>query len=1091
MSNRSYTRTVSRGTIVKDSGPYEAVVVNNLDVKYMGSLEVEILRYTGAGNTPEKSGETYTVRYLSPFYGTTSSKGLKPNDGYANTQKSYGFWAVPPDVGTKVLVIFAEGNPNYGYWIGCIQDDYMNFMVPDGRASTERTTSITPQNLIGSKLPVGEYNKLLETGELVDPTLFNKPYNKDFTSVLEVQGLITDEVRGLTTSSARRDIPSMVFGISTPGPADKRIGNPRHEAGTAGKKANIAYNRLGGSSFVMDDGDDKFVRKTHAEDGPPVYVNREAGETGGDESIPQNELLRFRTRTGHQILLHNSEDLIYIANSRGTAWIELSSDGKIDIHAQDSISVMSDNDINFTAERDFNVEAGRNINMRATARYSDDQQYLDSKECGRIQLESRYDTNVLVEKDYKLSVKGNSDVVVDLNSAILVKKDHHLHVNRKIYQRSDASTHESSGQSWFRTSEKNINDKSLETYFNTNKNFNNDTNENYKSYITGDADTKIIGNKYDTVEGQAHLQCSTNVRVSAATEVTIDTLDIHLQSGNSTNIVGGNKIAGDATKIFWNSGQSVSGGPTSSAATAQSAVKAADPLDADTVTPLTTVVLPFTFPGAEAPVPYESILTRAPQHEPWQHHENLNPLAFKKEQTDREEPGALPVGDRIVTPDTFAKNKSSNSSSQTVINSGTRGNPAFDQTGDANITNGTEAQGPVQNYGGDIQVDVNRGNPNNPTQRFFVGDGELATITSKSGKSAQVAKLFQKNFQGFIDDLEATGYKIKTLLGYAKRTTVSGKSFSIHASGGAIDINPPNPVMNTYPNGFFSPRPANAPMTDMPANTLQLANKHGLGWGGAWSSIDDAMHFSTYKSEGGAFSFRKGFIPLAPDAAREDEVPPKPENAIEIQDDPPNIDDSIPVGEQDADRAPAAPAAEETTESGQVSSPADDQGEDTSDQPSSGLIYAIGDSHTNYIANVSGFINLATDGRSATASSNDAAVDSVQPNSTVLLSLGNNDHWRSPSQIVSRVNDIVSRLQAKGVKVIYMTYPALDLSASSKYSNYTQNYNDVRNALASGVNADSKVGFSYSEINPRDAMLIHATSAAYTRIGNEVKAQAL
>ena len=884
MSNRSYRRTTARQNIIKDSGPYEAVVVNNLDVKYMGSLEVEILKYSGAGNTPEKSGETFNVRYLSPFYGSTPNKGIKANDGYANTQKSYGIWAVPPDVGTKVLVIFAEGNPNYGYWIGCIQDDYMNFMVPDGRASTERTTEVTPQNLKGAKLPVGEYNKKLETGELVDPTLFNKPYNKDFTSLLEVQGLLRDEARGTTTSSARRDIPSMVFGWNTPGPLDKRQGAPYHSVGTAGKKANVPYSRLGGSSFVMDDGDDKFVRKTHAEDGPPLYVNREAGETGGDETIPQNELVRLRTRTGHQILLHNSEDLIYIGNSRGTAWIEITSDGKIDIHSQDSISVMSDNDINFTAERDFNVEAGRNINMKATARWSDEQHYLDNKESGRIQLESKWDTNIHVSHDYKLTVKGNSDVVVDLDSNKTVKKDYHLHSNRKIYQRSDAATHESSGHSWYRTSDSNIYDQAEGIHFLKNTGFNSRTDGTSTSYITGDT----------------HLISKSNIRLETPTEFTVKSgIDIHLESANSTNILGGNLLAGDATEIHWNSGKSVSGGNPS---IALSAVKAANPLDADRVNPLTTVVLPYVFPGADKPVPYESILTRAPQHEPWAHHENLNPQAFKKEETDREDPGALPVGDRIVTPDTFAKNKGSITSSRTVLNSGSGGNPAFDFTGDGQLVNGTEAQGGISSYPGDIQIDTSRGNPDDLTQRFFVGDGELAEIvTSKRGLKTMVAAAFQTNFQGFIDDLEATGYEIKSLGGYCKRSTVSGGSFSVHASGGAIDINPPNPVFNTYPNGFYSPRPANAPMTDMPANTLELANKHGLGWGGAWRSIDDAMHFSAAKNEGGAFQIRKGFIPIGGEnAQREDEVPAVTETGADTQD-PSDIDDSNLPGEQFAD----------------------------------------------------------------------------------------------------------------------------------------------------------------------------------------------
>ena len=95
MSQGSYTRSSSKVTEVYDSGPYEAVIVNHLDTKYMGGLEVEIIRYTGAGGTPERSGQLMNVRYLSPFYGVTPTAGLQANDGYENTQKSYGMWMVP------------------------------------------------------------------------------------------------------------------------------------------------------------------------------------------------------------------------------------------------------------------------------------------------------------------------------------------------------------------------------------------------------------------------------------------------------------------------------------------------------------------------------------------------------------------------------------------------------------------------------------------------------------------------------------------------------------------------------------------------------------------------------------------------------------------------------------------------------------------------------------------------------------------------------------------------------------------------------------------------------------------------------------
>src|SRR6056300_71640 len=844
----TYTRSTRELPPIKAGVPYEAVVVNNLDVNTMGTLEVELLNYTSAGNLPERSGQLETVRYLSPFYGATPSAGLTENDGYEYTQKSYGFWAVPPDVGTKCLVIFAEGNKNFGYWIGCIQDDYMNFMIPDGRAATSLTTENTPEHLKGAKLPVGEYNKLVETGEKVDPTLFNKPYNKDFTQVLEVQGLLLDEARGTTTSSARRDFPSMVFGWSTPGPRDKRKKSPKFEIGPDGKKVELPYNRLGGSSIVMDDGDERFVRETHAEDGPPRYVNKGANYPGGDETIPQNELFRIRTRTGHQILLHNSEDLIYISNSRGTAWIELTSDGKIDIHADDSISVMSNQDINFTAERDFNIDAGRNINMRAQARYSDGQKTYDGLECGRIQIESKYDTNILVGETYRRNVLGTSNIKVEEDEYVSIKGNYHK-TSGNIFDTSKGGFHQKSAHTFYRESASNINDLATGSYFNKAEGIN----------LTSLADTKILSAaNFDTI-----TQGAQHTTVSGAFDIQSDSQ--HFEAASGINMLGGTAIAGDATKISWNTGKAVAG---EAATTALSATAATEAKPADYVTPLTQIVLPYTFPGSQDTVPYESILTRAPQHEPWPMHENMDPVGLKPEQTDRESPGQLSPSDRILTPDTFTKSKSNIQQSSQVL--GSSGTNDYGTTGDGAIINGEVV--PPENVPGsnelryieNFEIDTTRGD-GSYCNRFFKGDGPLGTITSKKrGLTAQVAEIWVPNFQGFIDALEDSGYEIKTLLGYCKRKIGNSSRYSTHASGAAIDINPPNPVRNTSPNGLLSPRPPDAPKTDMPAGVGELAKQFGLGWGGAWTRIDDAMHFSTAANEGGNYRFPAGIIPQGP-----------------------------------------------------------------------------------------------------------------------------------------------------------------------------------------------------------------------------------
>jgi len=392
-------------------GPFLASVVSHQDPTYMGILEVEILRPSGSTQSGSQ-GQLHQVRYLSPFYGVTklADTNTDPNaNNFTNSQQSYGMWFVPPDVGTTVVVIFIDGDPKRGFWMGCVADDNMNFMLP-GIPATQNTVETTPGDNnpdphLG-RAPTGEYNKLIDGNNAPgDPEALKKPQHPLY-AILQNQGLSLDDIRGLTTSSARRETPSMVFGVSTPGPLDKRAGARR---GTQGKKEyeikSAPLSRLGGSSFVMDDGDDKFIRMTKANAGPPAYESVEALPDGqkpaGDQTLPHNELVRIRTRTGHQILLHNSEDLIYIANAAGTAWIELSSMGKIDIFAADSISVHTQSDMNFYADRDVNIEAGRNINMKSKT---------------RTQLETMGDLNVLVGGNYKVNVVGDYiNVLKDFN----------------------------------------------------------------------------------------------------------------------------------------------------------------------------------------------------------------------------------------------------------------------------------------------------------------------------------------------------------------------------------------------------------------------------------------------------------------------------------------------------------------------------------------------------------------------------------------------------------------------------------------------------------------------------------------------------
>jgi hypothetical protein len=316
-------------------------------------------------------------------------------------------WFTPPDIGVTVMVIFVDGKRSDGYYIGCIPSRFGNSMIPAIGGTTVADPSPDEKKRYSTKqpLPTAEVNRRandLDKSTAVDK--IKRAVHPIADRFLE-QGLIEDDVRGVSTSTVRRDIPNMVFGILSPGPLDKRDGAKKSFIGRKDSKTKtpVAVSRLGGTQFIMDDGDDRYQRKTHASKGPVKYADILEGEKG-DANIPYNEYFRVRTRTGHQILLHNSEDLIYIGNARGTSWIEMTSNGKIDIYAEDSVSIHTGTDLNIRADRDINLEAGRNINMRAAT--------------GKFHVDVATNLELVIGANGLITTKGNLDINTTGNNAI-------------------------------------------------------------------------------------------------------------------------------------------------------------------------------------------------------------------------------------------------------------------------------------------------------------------------------------------------------------------------------------------------------------------------------------------------------------------------------------------------------------------------------------------------------------------------------------------------------------------------------------------------------------------------------------------------
>jgi hypothetical protein len=77
-----------------------------------------------------------------------------------------------------------------------------------------------------SSVPVAELNRRayaddLENGTEVDKV--RKPVHPFANHLLE-EGTLEDDIRGVSYTTSRRNVPSSVYGILTPGPLDRRDG---------------------------------------------------------------------------------------------------------------------------------------------------------------------------------------------------------------------------------------------------------------------------------------------------------------------------------------------------------------------------------------------------------------------------------------------------------------------------------------------------------------------------------------------------------------------------------------------------------------------------------------------------------------------------------------------------------------------------------------------------------------------------------------------------------------------------------------------------------------------------------------------------
>lgn len=405
-----YIRTEDEPGSRIDPGPHIGIVKHVYDPGRTGRLQVWI---PFLGGDPDEPGNQKIVEYASPFFGHTNFQ-MNPNGeandkiGFETVRHTYGMWMTPPDVGVRVLLTFVNGNPNDGFWFACIPPTLEHNQTGNtGGIHKQFLTKDSQTDALLSDYgtdyaPGVEINGATKASTTSIAGTQKKPPHRIQTKILAEQGLLADTARGVDGASSLRESPSGSFGITTPGRiyedqvTDDLLQKIDKPVNISKLKEKVDTGRKGGHQFVMDDGNDQ-------------------GES---------RRIKLRSAAGHQIIMDDTTGMMYVSNSTGTNWIELTNEGQMLVYSASDISIRSGGDFNVKVDGNYNTEVNGNYNLKVrgdtkTETTNREEVVTADKD---VDITGQWHTTVTSTMSMdvidKISIAGGADIAIDASTQI-------------------------------------------------------------------------------------------------------------------------------------------------------------------------------------------------------------------------------------------------------------------------------------------------------------------------------------------------------------------------------------------------------------------------------------------------------------------------------------------------------------------------------------------------------------------------------------------------------------------------------------------------------------------------------------------------
>jgi hypothetical protein len=293
-------------------------------------------------------------------------------------------WAIPK-VNAQVIVMCIDGDPSMRVFMGCIFTQLTPHTLPHGRWMYDKHPGLPgsgamPQGPLTSRESAIEplsTNITQAFGSASEPNYEWRSRAGDYS----VAGLAVDQIN--STHSKVPDDKNVAYDdwMSTQGYSLNRT-DPHAKSSYTDKSYESSVYSITSPGFHAISMDDR----------------------------QENCRVRIRSTAGHQILLDDTNERIYIASAQGKNWIEMDQDGNIDIFSANKVNVRSHADINFTADETIRLHAGKGIHM-----YSGGDIRLETindihTKSKNVRLQTS--ESVLAQSDQSVNFKAGSDILM-------------------------------------------------------------------------------------------------------------------------------------------------------------------------------------------------------------------------------------------------------------------------------------------------------------------------------------------------------------------------------------------------------------------------------------------------------------------------------------------------------------------------------------------------------------------------------------------------------------------------------------------------------------------------------------------------------